>query len=131
MKMEKVRRFVDVQRQMQRAEEWALHSLRREQHSLQQAQQRIFEAFNSTGDELSASLAPSLARQLSRLAADEESISAAGERQADVVLRHAARLKQAELLERKLRAEERRRREKNELGDLIDRWMGAPGARVP
>lgn len=117
---------MDVQRQLQRAEEWALHDLRQEKHRLQQAQETIFAALN--GDtKLGGRLAPALARQLTRLAADTESVSAAGDRQADVVFRHAARLKQAERLERELAREERRTREKQELGDLLD--VVAVGAR--
>jgi hypothetical protein len=121
--MEKMRRFVDVQRQLQRAAEWTLHDLRQEEHRLQQAQQDVLEVLNRD-DELSTGLAPALTRRLSRLATDVETAAAAGARQVDVVLQQASRLKHAERLERRLGSEEDRAREKLVLGDLLDVIVG-------
>lgn len=127
MRMEKVRRFVDVQRQLQRAEEWALNEMRQEEHRLQTAQQEVFAALNR-GDQLG--LAPALTRRLARLATDADAAAAAGARQVDVVLQHASRLKHAERLERKVSAEEEKVREKIALGDLLDVIVGGRRAIV-
>jgi hypothetical protein len=121
--MEKMRRFVDVQRQLQRAAEWTLHDLRQEEGRLQQAQQDVLAAI-SRDDELSIGLAPALTRRLARLATDAETAAAAGARQVDVVLQQASRLKHAERLERRLGSEEDRAREKLVLGDLLDVIVG-------
>ena len=127
--MDKVRRFADVQRQLQRAAEWTLHDLRQEQHRLQVAQQEVVEALNRE-DELSLWLAPSLTRQLTRLATAAEAATAAGDRQVDVVLQHAGRLKHAERIDRALGREEERTREKNGLGDVLDATVGRPREMV-
>jgi uncharacterized membrane protein YheB (UPF0754 family) len=127
MRMEKVRRFVDVQRQLQRAEEWALNEMRQEEHRLQRAQQEVFAALNRE-DQLG--LAPALIRRLARLATDADAAAAAGARQVDVVLQHASRLKHAERLERKVSAEEEKAREKIALGDLLDVIVGGRRAIV-
>ena len=127
--MEKLRRFVDVQRQLQRAAEWTLHDLRQEEHRLREAQQDVFAVLNR-GDELSMGLAPALTRRLARLASDVETAAAAGARQVDIVLQQASRLKHAERLERTLGAEEERAREKMVLGDLLDVVVGGRGAIV-
>jgi hypothetical protein len=129
MRMDKVRRFADVQRQLQRAAEWELNDLRQEQHRLQQAQQELVTALNRD-DPLSRWLAPSLSRKLTRLAADTEEAAAAGRRQVDVVLQHAGRLKHAERVERSLEREEQRTREKNALSDTLDVIIGGPRAIV-
>lgn len=129
MRMEKVRRFVDVQRQLQRAAEWALHDLRQEEYRLHQEQQDVFAALNR-GDELSISLAPALTRRLGRLANDADATAAAGERQVEIVLQHAGRLKHAERIERRIGQEEDRAREKIALGDLLDVIVGGREAIV-
>ena len=129
MRMGKVRRFVDVQRQLQRAAEWELHDLRQEEHRLAQAQQEVVAALNRD-DELTFALAPALTRRLARLATDAETAAAAGKRQVDVVLQHAGRLKHAERVERALGREEERTREKNGLSDVLDVLIGSPRAIV-
>ncbi len=127
--MEKMRRFVDVQRQLQRAAEWELNDLRQEEHRLQRAQQEVFAALNRD-DALSIWLAPALTRQLGRLAADVDAAVAAGEQQVEVVLRQAGRLKHAERIESALAAEDDRTREKNALGDIVDVIVGRRGTTV-
>jgi hypothetical protein len=117
--MAKVRRFADIQRQLQRAAEWTLNDLRQEEHRLREAQQEVF-AFLDRDDELSIGLASTLTRRLARLASEVEAAAAAGARQVDVVLQQASRLKHAERLERTLGAEEEKAREKMALGDLLD-----------
>jgi uncharacterized membrane protein YheB (UPF0754 family) len=129
MRTEKVRRFVDVQRQLQRAAERTLNDLRQEEYRLHQAQQDVFEALNGE-DELSIGLAPALTRRLARLVTDAQAAAAAGDRQVDIVLQQASRLKHAERLERTLASEEDRAREKIALGDLLDVILGGPGATV-
>lgn len=124
-----MRRFVDVQRQLQRAAEWALHDLRQEEHRLQSAQQEVFVALGRD-DGLTRSLAPALTRQLGRLAADAAAAAAAGEQQADVVLQQAGRLKHAERIQRGLDCEEGRTREKNGLADVLDAILGSRAAMV-
>lgn len=129
MRTEKMRRFVDVQRQLQRAAERTLHDLRQEEHRLQQAQQEVICVLNRD-DELSIGLAPALTRRLARLGSDVEAAAAAGARQVDIVLQQASRLKHAERLERRLDAEENKAREKTVLGDLVDVILGGRGAIV-
>lgn len=129
MRMEKVRRFVDVQRQLQRAAEWELADLRQEEHRLQLAQQEVFAALNRD-DALSMWFAPALTRQLGRLAADAGAAAAAGERQVEEVLRQAGRRKHAERIERALATEDNRTREKNGLSDVVDVIVGRPGTMV-
>jgi hypothetical protein len=119
MRVDKVRRFLDVQKQMQRSAEWALHELRHEQHRLQQAQQEMITAL-SREDPLNMWLAPALMRQLVRLAAEENGVAAAEERQMDIVLEQTGRLRQAERLERALGTEHARAREKIVLSDVIE-----------
>ena len=119
MRVEKVRRFLDVQKQIQRAAEWTLHELRQEQHRLQEAQQDLVAALGRE-DALSIWLAPAVTRQLGRLAADETTVAAAGEQQKDLVLEQTGRLKHAERLERTLDAERGRERERAVLEDVID-----------
>ena len=126
MRMDKVRRFVDVQRQLQRAAELELRELRDEEHRLLQAQQDVLAAMNR-GDELSLSLAPALTRTLGRLTTDAGTAAAAGDRQVEVVLQRASRLKHAERLERRIASDEDRAREKKALGDLLDVVVGAAG----
>ena len=127
--MDKVRRFVDIQRQMQRAAEWALHDLRQEEHRLQMAQQEAVAALNGE-NELNIWLAPALTRRLGRLATEAEAAAAAGEQQVDVVLRQAGRLKHAERLQRALDREDERAREKTGLSDVVDAIVGRRGAIV-
>jgi hypothetical protein len=127
--MDKVRRFVDVQRQMQRAAEWTLNDLRQEQHRLQQAQQEVVAAMSGE-DELSIWLAPTLTRRLARLATDAEAAAMAGESQTDVVLQHSGRLKHAERLKRALGREQDRAREQTGLSDVLDVMIGGRKAMV-
>jgi hypothetical protein len=132
MRTEKLRRFVDVQRQLQRAAEWRLHDLRQEEHRLQQAQEDVFAVLNR-GDELSIGLAPALTRKLARLASDVETAADAGARQVYIVLQQASRLKHAERIERTLASEEDRAREKMVLGDILDVIVGGrnhPGGAI-
>jgi hypothetical protein len=129
MRLDKMRRFVDVQRQLQRAAEWTLHDLRQEEHRLHQAQQDVFAALNRE-DDASISLAPALARRLARLATDAEAAAAAGARQVDVVLQQAGRLKHAERLEQTRDREEDRAREVRGLSDLLDVIVGGRAAIV-
>lgn len=123
MRVEKVRRFLDVQKQIQRSAEWTLHELRQEQHRLQQAQQELVTALNRE-DPLNMWLAPALTRQLGRLAAEEHGVAAAGKQQTDFVLEQTGRLKQAERLERALGTERERVREKTVLSEVIDVVVG-------
>lgn len=130
--MEKMRRFVDVQRQLQRAAECALNDLRQEEYRLQHEQQDVVAALNRDAA-LSMGLAPALTRRLARLAAETQAAAAAGERQVELVLQQARRLKHAERIERTLGAEEDRAREKVVLGDLLDAIVGCrdhPGGAI-
>lgn len=123
MRVDKVRRFLDVQKQMQRSAEWALHELRHEQHRLQQAQAEVVTALSREAP-LDMWLAPALTRQLVRLAAEQHGVAAAEERQTDVVLEQTGRLRQAERLERALGTEQARTRERTLLSDVIDVAVG-------
>lgn len=123
MRVDKVRRFLDVQKQIQRSAEWELHELRHEQHRLQQAQHEVVTAL-SREDPLNMWLAPALTRQLVRLAAEHHGVAAAEERQTGLVLEQTGRLRQAERLERALGTEHARAREKTMLSDVIDVVVG-------
>jgi hypothetical protein len=129
MRVDKVRRFVDVQKQIQKAAEWTLHDLRQERHRLQQAQEDVVEAMNRE-DPLNMWLAPALTRQLGRLTAEEISVAAAGEQQTNVVLEQTGRLRQAERLEHALGTERARAHEKTALSEVIDVVVGSAHARL-
>ncbi len=129
MRVAKLRRVVDVQRQIQKSAEWTLHDLRQERLRLQQAQQDIVEALNRD-DPLNIWLAPALTRQLDRLSVEEQGVAAAGEQQTNVVLEQTGRLKQAERLERTLGTERERAQERTALSDVIDAVVGRPHARL-
>ncbi len=129
MRVDKVRRFLDVQKQIQKSAEWALHELRQERYRLQQAQEDVLAALNRE-DPLAMWLAPALTRQLGRLTAEENSVAAAGQQQTDVVLEQTGRLKQAERLERALGVEHAREQEKTALADVIDGAVGNTQARL-
>lgn len=129
MRIEKVRRFLDVQKQIQRAAERTLHELRQERQRLQQAQADVVEALNRE-DPLNMWLAPALTRQLGRLSAEEHGVAVAGEQQTDVVLEQTGRLRQAERLERALGTERARAHERSALSDVIDVVVGSTRARL-
>jgi hypothetical protein len=130
MRVAKVRRFVDVQRQLQRAAERELHDLREEQRNLQSAQEEVLVALGRE-DELSRSVAPALTRRLGRLAADAEATASAGERQVGVVLQLAGRLKHAERLQQALGCAEKRRIEGVDLANVLDVILAGRPAMVP
>jgi hypothetical protein len=129
MRVAKVRRFLDVQRQLQRAAERELHDLRREQQQLQIAQEEVLVAL-SREDELTRRMAPALTRRLARLAADAETAASAGERQVAVVLQQAGRLKHAERLEHVLGCAEKRKQNEHDLADVLDVVLGSPPTMV-
>jgi hypothetical protein len=128
MRVDKVRRFLDVQKQIQKAAEWTLHELRHERQRLQQAQEDVVAALNRD-DPLNIWLAPAYTRQLGRLTADENSVAAAGRQQSDVVIEQTGRLKQAERLERTLGTERAREQERTALADVIDIVVGSARLR--
>lgn len=124
---DRICRIVGVQRQMQRAAEWALNDLRRQEHRLQAAQHEVVAAL-ARDDGLLVGMAPALSRRLCGLASQADALAAAGDRQAEFVLEQTGRLKQAERLERAVGGELERAGERSGLEDLVDLIAG--GARA-
>lgn len=125
----KVRRIVGVQRQMQRAAEWALHDLRRQEHGLRVSQHEVLAALARDGA-LFIALAPALSRRLSGIASRADALEAAGDRQTELLLEQTGRLRQAERLERTVGSEIERTGERTGLEDLVDLIAGGARARL-
>lgn len=129
MRVDRVRRFVEIQKQLQRAAEWQLRDLRHQEHRLHAAQQDVLEALNGD-DPLHSRLAPTLARQLGRLAAKAESLVPVADQQAVVVIDRTLRLEQSERRRRAIEVAQDRASESRSLGDLIDLIAGGPRAML-
>lgn len=129
MAAERFRRIVDLQTQLHRAAEWRLQDLRRQEQELRFAEQEVLGALNRD-DPLYSRLAPTLARRLTRLAAEAEMTSAAGDRQADVVIEQTRQLEQAERRRKATENVRQRAVEKAALGDVIDLIFSGSRATV-
>ncbi|HET7410948.1 MAG TPA: hypothetical protein VFJ13_12190 [Paracoccaceae bacterium] len=114
---------------MQRAAEWALHDLRRQEHGLRVSQHEVLAALARDGA-LFIALAPALSRRLSGIASRADALEAAGDRQTELLLEQTGRLRQAERLERTVGSEIERTGERTGLEDLVDLIAGGARARL-
>lgn len=130
MRLKSVRRISHVQRQLQRVAEWKLQELRQQEDELRVAQQQVIGALNEeTG--LHGQFVHAMARHLTQLAVQSDSLAASRKRQDALVREQTGRLKQAERMENAVAREDARTREKEALSDLIDMIAGHPGTSLP
>lgn len=119
---DRIRRVVSAQRELQRAAEWALHDLRRQEAAVRTARQEIVTAL-ARDDNLLVGLAPALSRRLDRLAARADELALARRHQAEVLRERTGRLRQAERLGRAAEVAVARSDEKSGLEELVDTIM--------
>lgn len=130
MRLQTVRRIVEVQRQLHRAAEWKLGELRQQEADLAQAQQEVIGALNGDAS-LHGRFVHAMARQLGRLAAQSDAVTESRDRQAEVLREQTGRLKQAERMQQALGREEARAGERESLDALADLLAGRPAASLP
>lgn len=114
---ERFRRIFSVQRQLQRAAEWALHDLRQQEDVLHSTEQKTLAALASD-NALLLGLAPALTAQLSNLKAQSDQLHLARDHQADLVMEQTRRVKQAERVERRLMSKADKMQESARLEEL-------------
>lgn len=116
-RMDRIRRIVGVQNQLQRAAEWALQDLNREAEALREREESILDALGRD-NALLLGLAPALTERLSELKARSDGVQAAREQQTDLVIEQAGRRAQAEKIERDLLSQLERAHENARLEEI-------------
>lgn len=129
-RLRKTKRILRVQEQLHRITEWKIVSLQRQAAELEQAREEIIKTFNEN-DPLHGLFVEAASRRLQSLAGQASQVRQEQDRQKDIALEQAMKVKRSERMIGTLTAERRRELEKKDLLALLDGIASKSDASLP
>ncbi len=123
----KIKRILQVQRQMHQIAEWKLAKLQQRGLELDEAQVELIRSLNDESS-FHGMFVDSMARKLNRLSGEAEEVSREQAEQAERVLEEARRVNTTERLSRKVDREHRQAAEKLRFRSILEAFISRYGA---